>query len=194
MITPSTTAQTSKSLKEVDPKDVQRLLADGRATLVDVREPDEFRQERIAGAINLPLSRFDPSALPSAAGRTTILHCKSGRRSFTATEKLFAAGHGQATHMRGGLEAWKAAGLPTAIDRKAPFTAMQQTQIAIGTMVLASVAAGAFWNPWALVVAAFMACGMIYAGLSGTCGLATLLAKAPWNRAQSCGAGCSTKP
>ena len=56
---------------------------------------------------------------------------------------------------------------------------LRQTQVLIGMIVLASVALGAFWNQWALVGAAFIGCGLVFAGLSGTCGMATILAQIP---------------
>jgi len=85
---------------------VAALLREPGVVLVDVREPAEFAAERIAGAINHPLSRFDPALLP--AGRV-ILHCGVGKRSAMAMARCDAA----VTHMAGGLAAWKAAGLPT---------------------------------------------------------------------------------
>ena len=97
---------------EISPTELQKLLADGKALLVDVREPDEFAQERIAGAINMPLSSFQPSRLPSAEGRTVILQCAGGKRSGMALEKCAAAQAAIDTHLAGGLAAWKAAGLP----------------------------------------------------------------------------------
>lgn len=190
MSTLQTPPASSVRISELEPRDVQRLLREDRIILVDVREADEHRQERIDGATNRPSSGFDPNALPKDERRTLVLHCRSGRRSFAAAERLLQAGHPAASHMRGGIDAWKAAGLPTTVDSKAPFTAMQQTQIAIGLGVLASVVSGAFWTPWALILAGFLACGMIFAGATGTCGLATLIAKAPWNRS-ACGASCS---
>jgi rhodanese-related sulfurtransferase len=57
------------------------------------------------------LSTFDPKALPTE-GRKLVLQCGSGKRSLMAAHKLQAAGHGQLTHLAGGLQAWKAAGLP----------------------------------------------------------------------------------
>jgi len=58
-----------------------------------------------------PLSTFDPKALPTE-GRKLVLHCGSGKRSMMAAHKLQAAGHSHLTHLAGGIQAWKAAGLP----------------------------------------------------------------------------------
>jgi len=95
---------------EVDPMDVQARMARGEIVLVDVREPNETAVERIPGAVLMPLSRFDPAALPKGE---VVLTCLGGKRSALALQQCRAAGVPVTTHMRGGLTAWKAAGLPT---------------------------------------------------------------------------------
>lgn len=99
--------------KEITAPELQALLAAGAVTLVDVREPDEFAAEHIRGAINQPLSRFDPAALPRAHGATVVLQCAGGKRSGMALDKCAAAQAAIDTHLGGGIAAWKAAGLPT---------------------------------------------------------------------------------
>lgn len=81
--------------------------------LVDVREPAEFAAERIPGAVNVPLSSFDPKALPDAGGKAVVFSCGSGKRSATAVGHCQKAGQALDTHLTGGIAAWKAAGLPT---------------------------------------------------------------------------------
>jgi len=93
------------------PEQVQAWLGKGEILLVDVREPHEYAFERIHGALLYPLSTFDPQAL-ATEGRKLVLQCGSGKRSLMAAHKLQAAGHGELTHLAGGLQAWKAAGLP----------------------------------------------------------------------------------
>lgn len=102
-----------KNHKEVSPVELSELLAAGSATLVDVREPDEFAAEHIAGAINIPLSKFDPAAVPATPGKTTILQCAGGKRSGMALDRCASVEAAIDTHLGGGLGAWKAAGLPT---------------------------------------------------------------------------------
>ena len=103
----------SKQVRDLSPTEVQRGLTDGTITLVDVREVGEFAAERIAGAINLPLSSFDPAQLPDPAGRTLVMQCGSGKRSATAVDRCQKAGLAFDAHLAGGIMAWKAAGLPT---------------------------------------------------------------------------------
>ena len=101
------------SHREITAAELQAMLAAGDVTLVDVREPNEFAAERIAGAINLPLSTFDPAALPAAGGKTVVLQCAGGKRSGMALDRCATAKAAIDTHLGGGLAAWKAAGLPT---------------------------------------------------------------------------------
>jgi rhodanese-related sulfurtransferase len=99
--------------REVTAPELQAMLAAGTVTLVDVREPNEFAAEHIAGAVNMPLSSFDPAALPHADGRVTVLQCAGGKRSGMALDRCATAEASVDTHLAGGLGAWKAAGLPT---------------------------------------------------------------------------------
>jgi rhodanese-related sulfurtransferase len=96
---------------DATPEQVRAWLSSGEILLVDVREPNEYAFERIHGALLYPLSTFDPGVLPME-GRKLVLHCGSGKRSLTAAHQLLAAGHGHLTHLAGGIQAWKAAGLP----------------------------------------------------------------------------------
>lgn len=99
--------------REIDAAQLQAMLTAGEATLIDVREPQEFADEHIAGAINRPLSSLDPEALPVAAGKTVVLQCAGGKRSGMALDRCATAQAAIDTHLAGGLAAWKAAGLPT---------------------------------------------------------------------------------
>ncbi|MBX3356905.1 MAG: TSUP family transporter [Phycisphaeraceae bacterium] len=180
----SPATSTQQHVHQIEPRDLDSLLRAGRAVIIDVREPVEHRTEHIAGSISLPLSSFDPTRVPAAGDKTIVLHCRSGKRSATAAEKLLAAGRESVTCLTGGLEAWKAAGLPIEKDASAPRLDLQrQTQITIGSFVLLWVALGAFVSPWFLALAAFMGAGLVVAGATGTCGMAMLIAKMPWNRA-----------
>ena len=93
------------------PEQVDAALKAGEIILVDVREPGEYENERIPGALLLPLSTFDPAALPTGQGRKVVLHCAAGGRSGKALQACAAAGADVTAHMAGGMGAWKAAGL-----------------------------------------------------------------------------------
>jgi rhodanese-related sulfurtransferase len=168
-------------IENVSAEQVKDDLASGRITLIDVREPAEYAAERIPGARLMPLSTFDPAKAPTGNDRV-VLHCRTGNRSAKAAQKVLNAGHEQAFHLQGGIEAWKGAGFPTERDANAPISIMRQTQITAGSLVLIGLALGWFVSPWFLLLSAFIGAGLAFAGLTDTCGMSMMLAKMPWNR------------
>lgn len=106
----------AKELIEHDPRDVYASLQAGDAVLVDVREVSEYENERIAGAFLMPLSFFEAQHFPYITRERVILMCAVGKRSAAAAKQLMDAGFRTVHHMKGGLTAWKAHGLPTDED------------------------------------------------------------------------------
>ena len=100
-------------VRDLTAEEVAAELAADRILLVDVREPRETAVERIPGSVLLPLSAFDPAAIPDPDGRDVVFSCATGRRSVRASEIAQAAGLPYRSHLAGGIVAWKAAGLPT---------------------------------------------------------------------------------
>ena len=97
---------------EIGPRELDEMLRDGTAVVVDVREVDEFAAGHIPGAINMPLSNFQPSKLPHPEGKKLILNCLGGKRSGMALDKCGVAQAAVDTHLAGGFGAWTAAKLP----------------------------------------------------------------------------------
>lgn len=100
------------TLHELDATQVHALLRARQAVLIDVREPGEFEAERIPGALLFPLSGFDPACLPTGGAKRIIFQCGTGRRSAQAGHRVLEAGAAEASHLAGGIRAWKEAGLP----------------------------------------------------------------------------------
>jgi rhodanese-related sulfurtransferase len=114
--TPASTPAMTAPFQEATPEQLRQWLRSGEAVLIDVREPDEFAREHIAGALPFPLSRFDPAQALSKAkpGQRIVMQCKSGRRSADACRlaaPLAASGLPVFT-LAGGIEAWKKNNLP----------------------------------------------------------------------------------
>lgn len=173
-------------LKAITPEEAAALLRDGGATLVDVREPDEHARERIPGAQNLPLSKLEEAELALHAGKPVLFHCRSGARTQGNAGRLAAkAGLVEAYVVEGGLEAWKRAGLPVAEDRRQPLELTRQVQIAAGSMVVLGVALGVVVAPAFYALAGLVGAGLVFAGVTGSCGLARVLRLMPWNRTGS---------
>jgi len=170
-------------LQTISPKHAAQLLAEG-ATLIDVREPDERARAHIPGSRHLPLSQLQQADLAVQQGRPVLFHCRSGMRTTANAEALASkAGACQAFIVEGGLDAWKAAGLPVAENRSAPLEIVRQVQIAAGSLVLLGVLGGAFVSPLFYLLAGFVGAGLVFAGATGFCGMALLLRRMPWNRA-----------
>jgi rhodanese-related sulfurtransferase len=98
---------------DLTPEEVSKGMADGRYLLVDVREPNEVAVDAYPGAVVVPLSTFDPTAIPDPEGKQVVFACRSGKRSVTASLAAQGAGLPYDKHLAGGMLAWKAAGLPT---------------------------------------------------------------------------------
>lgn len=178
-------------VSEVSPAEARRWLDAGEAVLIDVREPDENARERIEGSALMPLAAFDPARAASLAGpgKRIVLHCRGGVRSADAFRVMNAAVPGiDARSMAGGIEAWKKAGLPLRVDaRVSRVSIMRQVQMVAGGCVLAGSTLAWFVDPRFIGISAFFGAGLLFAGASGFCGMATLLALMPWNRPRAGG-------
>ena len=170
------------TLIPLSPAEVANRLKSRRAVLVDIREPDEAARERIAQAVAAPLSIFETAHLELQPGHDVIFMCRTGNRTGVNCERLAARVVDDAFVLDGGLEAWKAAGLPTVVNRKAPLELMRQVQITAGGLILLGAALGLTVHPGFWGLSAFVGAGLFVAGATGFCGMARLLAVMPWNR------------
>ncbi len=167
------------TITPISPHQADALRTRG-AVLVDIREPDEHAREHIPGAVLWPISQSG-QRLPTGA-TALVFHCRSGARTQANAVRLAAAAGAEAYVLEGGIEAWRRAGLPVQVDRHQPIELMRQVQIAAGSLVLAGVLVAAMLSPWGLLVSGFVGAGLVFAGVSGFCGMARLLAWMPWNR------------
>lgn len=164
----------------IEAKDLKQAREAGNVRLIDVRTPAEYGEVHIEGSLLMPLDRLDPSAVKAGSG-DCVLVCRSGKRAAQAMDKLEAAGCGNLRVLEGGVTAWEQAGLPVKRG-KAVMSLERQVRVAAGLLVLVGVALGVWVHPGFLGLAAFVGAGLTFAGLSDWCGMAMLLAKAPWNR------------
>lgn len=169
------------TLPVLSPAEARRRLEEGSAILVDIREPMEHAREAIPGAKSHPLSGLDKAAL-AGTPVAVIFHCQSGKRTGDNAAHLRACGVGETFLLEGGLAGWKQAGFETRIDRSRPIEMQRQVQIAAGTLILTGFALAALVSPLFLGLAVFVGAGLVFAGVSGWCGMARLLGLMPWNR------------
>lgn len=166
------------SLPTISPTAAKQLIDRG-AMLIDIRGADEFAREHIAGARNLPIDQL--TSIPENS-KPVVFHCKSGNRTSVNAGKLATVANCEAYIVEGGIEAWKGAGLPVIADRKQPIEIMRQVQIVAGSLVILGVVLSQVVDPAFMALPAFIGAGLTFAGLTGWCGMAKLLAVLPWNR------------
>ncbi|MEY4431010.1 MAG: hypothetical protein RLZZ533_946 [Cyanobacteriota bacterium] len=160
--------------------DLAEQLGRQRVAVIDVREPMEYASGHIAGSLNIPLSRLHRAELPPGP---LVLVCQSGNRSAKGIQTLLERGHGPAiSDLQGGLPTWQHAGLPVRRLNNAPLPLMRQVQIAAGSLVLLGLILSHTVAPAWIILTWFVGAGLVFAGVSGFCGMARLLAVMPWNR------------
>jgi len=170
------------NLQAISPARAAQLVREG-AVLIDIREADEHARERIPGARHHALSRIDFDSPARAGDDVLVFHCRSGARTKGSAARLASAAPKCETYiLEGGLDAWKKAGLPVTLDRSQPIDIIRQVQIVAGSLVLLGVVLGVLVSPGFYALSGFVGAGLLFAGISGFCGMARLLAAMPWNQ------------
>lgn len=179
---------TPEQLRELRDKNPQ-------LSLIDVRTPAEFQEVHVEFARNLPLDRLDPQSLAGVLGAEgpatsdVYVICKSGTRGKMACEKLRSAGLEHVVNVAGGTDACVTVGLPV-IRGKGVISLERQVRIVAGGLVLTGAVLALTVHPYWAGLSAFVGAGLIFAGVTDTCGMGLLLARMPWNQAGGC---CQTQ-
>lgn len=183
------------AIKAVDVRTLKNWIDRGEAVVVDVREPAEHAAENITGVTLLPLNRVNKDALPEMNGKKLVIHCRSGKRSTNACEKLLVEDPSlEIYNLEGGISAWTQAGFNVQSSGKFFLPLDRQVQLTIGLGVLIGSVLAYFINPLFFLLTGFFGAGLTFAGLSGFCGLAMIMAKMPWNQVDnSAVTSCSAK-
>jgi rhodanese-related sulfurtransferase len=162
----------------------------GNIDLIDVRTPVEFREVHVEFARNVPLDQLDPAALMQARNGSGIeplyFVCRSGSRGQQACQRLLKAGYANVVNVEGGTLACEQAGLPVVRGPKA-ISLERQVRIAAGLLVLLGSLLGWLVHPVFFALAAFVGGGLVFAGITDTCGMGLLLARMPWNQCGEAG-------
>ncbi len=178
-------------------RELQRRLAAGQpARLLDVRTPGEHAAGHVPGAKLIPLDELDAAAFCRERGgecAPVYVLCQSGGRARRAIERLERAGVQGCVLVEGGTQAWIDAGLPVNRGESRVIPLMRQVQITVGLLSAAGATLALTVNPRYALIPLVIGCGLLFAGLTGFCGLALLLAKMPWNKVSTCNsASCCT--
>ena len=172
------------SVSVISPKQLQdRIQAGETIDLIDVRTPVEFREVHASIASNVPLETLDTGAVLAGhpASRPLYVICRSGSRVKQACEKLAAAGCTNVVNVEGGTMAWDQAGYPVVRGKKA-ISLERQVRICAGFMSLTGGVLAIAVHPYWAGLSAFIGAGLMFAGITDTCGMAMMLARMPWNQ------------
>jgi rhodanese-related sulfurtransferase len=168
----------------------------GKPDLIDVRTPVEFREVHVDFARNAPLDRLDPAALMQSRNGSKdeplYLICRSGSRGRQACEKFLAAGFTNVVNIEGGTLACVEAGLPVVRGKQA-ISLERQVRIAAGLLVLLGALLGWLVHPAFVGLSAFIGAGLVFAGVTDTCGMGLMLARMPWNQVKEAGNECCAR-
>ena len=171
-------------MKTTTPAELAAALTDNpeNVLLIDVRSPAEFASLHVKGAQNIPLDQLEAATVPDAPSPDHPIYviCQAGGRSAKGCEQLAAANLDVAS-VAGGTVACKTAGLPM-VEGKGVISLERQVRIAAGILVLLGALASLFVHPNFIAIPLFVGAGLTFAGITDTCGMGLMLARAPWNR------------
>lgn len=174
------------SVSAIAPPDLVELCKDGKQIdLIDVRTPVEYRELHAVPARNVPLEQLDPTALMQARHGSTdeplYVICRSGGRGQQACERFRQAGYANVVNVEGGTLAWESCGLPVVRGKKM-ISLERQVRMTAGLLVCVGVLLSWLVHPAFIALSAFVGAGLVFAGVTDTCGMGLLLARMPWNR------------
>lgn len=169
-------------LSKIEPRELQRRMQSGDTILIDIREPGEYAREHIRGARLVPLGAIDTHDFDAERASVAVFTCRSGNRTALNAARLLGKGFRESYMLDGGLDGWKKAGLPVHFDSSAPLELQRQVQIAAGSLALIGAVLAGTLSPYFILLSGFVGAGLLFAGLTGTCGMARLLSLMPWNR------------
>lgn len=181
------------SIPTINPQQLDQICREGEIDLIDVRTPIEYREVHLARARNVPLDRLNPVEVMNGRNGSKddplYVICRSGNRGRQACEKFQAAGFTNVINVEGGTLACVESGVP--VVRGARMISLErQVRIAAGLLVVIGAALGWLVHPAFIGIAAFVGAGLVFAGVTDTCGMGMMLARMPWNRVRDTSPEC----
>jgi rhodanese-related sulfurtransferase len=179
------------SVATISPSGLAQLYGSGKPIdLIDVRTPVEYQEVHVEFARNIPLDRLDPARVMNDRNGTRneplYVICRSGGRAQQACQSFQSAGFSNVINVEGGTLACEQTTLPMVRGKKV-MSLERQVRITAGSLVLVGVVLGWLVYPAFYGLSAFIGAGLVFAGVTDTCGMGMLLARMPWNtRNPSC--------
>lgn len=172
-------------MKTISPTDFhQAWKADQSMQLLDVRTSEEYAQVHASMASLIPLQKLQkelPTDLLTASTPLYII-CKSGARATEAANLIESSSSRKTVVVEGGTDAWVKQGLPSIRSGSSTMPIMQQVQVVVGVLILLGILLHFAVHPMFILLPAFVGAGLLFAGLTGTCGMAMMLGYMPWNK------------
>lgn len=163
-------------VKELTAKEAKQIYDKKDTVVIDVRNKDEL-SVKIKGAMNMPLDKLQDELEKVPQNKTLLVNCNTGMRSKQACQILQDAHFKNLYSLKGGIQAWQKENLPIELGKKR-LPIMRQVQNIVGSVFIITSLLG---KPW-IYIGTFFGAGLLFAGLSGTCGMAKVLEFMPWNK------------
>ncbi len=163
----------------------QMLANNSSLQLIDVREYSEYSSEHVVNSKLVPLSSLGQNLSSLDRTQSAYLLCRSDTRANQAAQKLAANGFNGVVVVKGGLMAWKAAGLPIESGTSQVWSLERQVRFTAGSLVLLGVLLAYFVHPYFIALSGFIGAGLVFSSVTDTCGMGMVLAKMPWNQKPS---------
>jgi len=181
----------------ISPQRLKELRSAGaEIDLIDVRTPIEYREFHVEFARNVPLDQLDPPTVMQSRNGTKdeplYVVCRSGSRGEKACERFRLAGFTDVVNVDGGTLACEQAGLPMVRGKKT-ISLERQVRITAGSLVLLGAVLGWLIHPAFIGLSAFVGAGLIFSGITDTCGMGMMLARMPWNRGSQDSIACDAR-
>ncbi len=174
------------------PEDAEKMANEEKGAFIDVRTVGEAIAEHLPDSLFLPFDLVNQERLQGmgVGEKTPILVCRSGSRAKQAAEVLAQQLESVAV-LDGGIVGWKERGMSLVTGTKT-IPLDRQVLVGAGSMILLFIILGLLVSPLFFLVSLFMSGGMVFAGLTGACGMARILVMMPWNRKPLCQEGCKS--
>ena len=173
-------------MRHVTPSTFKEIISIDRnnptVDFINVCTPAEYKEKHIPGVRSVPLDELEKRSAELSGKKTIYVHCRSGRRGMQAIEKLRSLGiQADLVNVEGGIIAWEEAGFDTAsLTSRLPI--IRQVLIAAGTLTLVGVIFSVLLAHAWIYLSGVVGAGLLFAGVTGWCGMATVLARMPWNK------------
>ena len=171
-------------MSKIQHKELQARLSEGvHFQLVDVRSPGEYAAGHIPGAINVPMDQIEARLADVHPTRPVVLVCQSGDRAEMTMGLL--EGRLSAQVLEGGTKAWADAGNPVVSSTRSRWSLERQVRLMAGLLVFVGIALSLALHPGWLALSGFVSLGLMFAGLTDLCPMASAFSCMPWNKSCS---------